>query len=113
MRDNVARVRRLLDSAEPETPESRVRRDFQLFEFNTDVGPVLDQSPRARMQREILRIARWYSWEGEIARALDADGVGSLESLPIERVERLLGRMVRLETCAQEGLDAPDAPPAR
>lgn len=119
MRDNVARVRALLEQAtrKPTKPisaaESEVRRAFELYEFNTAPGEPLDQSPKARREREIARIARWYGWGDEIARHLDAAGVGSLSALSDDSSEALLERLQRLETCMQEGLDPPDAAPAR
>lgn len=93
--------------------EIQAQRAFALYEANTDPGPVIAQTPAARLQREILRIAGWYGWWGEIYRALDAAGVSSLEGLAFGQLEQLQGRMARLEDCTQEGLDLPDAPPAR
>jgi hypothetical protein len=117
MRDNVATLRALLSDAfgapviGPE--EVQARKAFQLYEFNTAPAPPLDMSPRAKAQREIMRIASWYGWGGEIERALDAAGEASMSGLSMRQMDQLLGRMVRLEHCIQEGCDPADAPPAR
>jgi len=96
------------------TPESEALRAFQVYEFNSvPVGPVVEQTPRARAIREINRIATWYGWPGEITRALDAAAATSLAGLADEELEQLVERMRHLEECVQNGGDAPDAPPAR
>jgi hypothetical protein len=77
------------------------------------VSPVLGQDARSRKEREILRIASWYNWGSEIARALDAAGAITMAGLSDDELERLYQRMRALEECVQEGLDPPDAPPAR
>lgn len=107
-------VREILRDARPaETPESKARREFALYDFNAAPAPVLEQTPRARAEREIGRIATWYGWAPEIARALDRAGAVSLAGLEEHQVEQLLDRMRQLEDCAQSGLDGPDTPPAR
>jgi hypothetical protein len=119
MRDNVARVRALLNQAtrEPTKPlsavEAELQRAFAFYEFNTAPAEPLDQSPRARTEREIGRIARWYGWDGEISRHLDRCNAGSVSALSDEASAQLLDRLQRLETCMQEGLDPPDSAPAR
>lgn len=117
MRDSVARVRQLLAEARTPKPtdseEARARRAFDYFDFNSSPPPVLEQTPRARTLRDITRIATWYGWGGEVARALDAAQASSPADLTDEQLEALQARLQRLEHCAQEGLDCPDAPPAR
>lgn len=68
---------------------------------------------RAVAAQEINRIARWYGWQHEVDRVLLANGAASLAGLDDASLDWLLSRMTRLEACAQEGLDSPDAPPAR
>lgn len=68
---------------------------------------------RAAAGQEIRRIASWYGWQLEVDRVLLTTGVASLAGLDDDSLDRLLRRMTQLETCAQEGLDSPDAPPAR
>ncbi|MBL8260890.1 MAG: hypothetical protein JNM58_00595 [Xanthomonadaceae bacterium] len=69
---------------------------------------------RSAARQEIHRIARWYAWgQTEIDRALLASDVASTAALGDEALARLLARMQQLETCAQDGLDSPDSPPAR
>lgn len=118
MRDNVARVRRLLEEAaearRPDpTPEAKALQNFSLHEFNRVQQHTAEQTPRARAQREIERIANWYGWGGEIDRALDAAGVMSAGGMTDAQIEQLLTRMRQLEDCVQNGTDCPDAPPAR
>jgi hypothetical protein len=109
MRDQVAKIRRLLAEATPlDVPQ------YGPVAVHGHEPPAdLHQSPRARSEREILRIAAWYNWGPEITRFLDAYSVISLCGLPIEGLNRLLDRMKQLEDCVQMGFDAPDAPPAR
>lgn len=68
---------------------------------------------RAAIVQEIRRIARWYGWQAEVDHALATAGVSSLKGLPDDVLATLGARMRRLETCAQEGLDPEDFPPAR
>lgn len=119
MRDNVARVRRLLEEAAQEkvkqqerSTEDHARTAFQLYEFNVGMAP-LEQTPRARAEREIHRIAWTYGWQGEVARALDTQGAISLSALDDDQVERLAAKMRRLLDSAMCGCDSEDALPAR
>jgi hypothetical protein len=113
--EKVARLRQLMSEAVPkndETPsEMNARRQFLLYEFNA-APLVVEQSPRARVEREISRIASWYGWTCEVIRALDAARVATVQGLCEDRLQQL-ERMRQLEQCAQEGLDPPDALPAR
>lgn len=115
--EKVARLRQLMSEAVPKrsdiTAEVEAQRRFQLHEFNNAPQLVIEQTPRARLEREITRIATWYGWNAEVARALDAQAVSSVSGLDEAAAERLLHRMRQLEQCAQEGYDPPDAPPAR
>lgn len=121
MHDKVARLRELMRDAVPrglqqkatEPPELQASRAFELYSFNADAIPAIEQTPRARLEREILRIASWYNWGGEISRALDAAKVATLSALTEDQADALVTRLKTLETCVQEGLDCPDAPPAR
>jgi len=116
MRDKVARVRSLLLEAAQratDTPEIQARKDFALYEFNTQPVPVIAQTEQARAIREVSRIAGWYGWWGEVTRAMDDEQVVTLEGMSLDGLTQLHARMKRLEDCAQEGLDPPDAPPAR
>jgi hypothetical protein len=118
MRDKVARLRQLMSEAVPSQPiaeslEAAAARAFQLHEFNARPALVVEQTPRARRERDIERIAIWYGWTSEVVRALDAAGTSSLSALSDDELESLQERMRRLEDCAREGLDCPDALPAR
>jgi len=118
MLDKVTRLRQLMSEAiprqsAPPRPEQAAAQAFAFFDFNTTPVPTLDTSPRAKQEREIARIATWYGWGNEIARALDKADVASLSGLNDDQANGLLERLQQLENCAQEGLDCPDAPPAR
>lgn len=121
MTDHVARIRALMREAvpvanrqpQPSALEAAAVRSFQLHEFNSAPAPTLVQTKQARFMREILRIARWYNWGGEIDRALDQADVGTLDALPSPDLLALRERMVMLEQCAQDGCDPPDMPAAR
>lgn len=115
--EKVARLRQLMSEAVPRksesTAEAAATRRFQLYEFNTGPTLVVDQSPRARQERDIQRIASWYGWGGEVVRALDGAGACTVQGLDDAQLLALHERMRQLEQCAQEGLDPPDMPPAR
>ena len=117
MKENVARIRRLLEESVREKKQldaqERAKRAFELYEFNVSL-PAVDTSPRARALRTVARIVSWYAWAGpEVARQLDRCGVAAVDDLDDDQVGDLLDRMRQLEDCAQEGLDPPDAPAAR
>lgn len=117
MHDKVARLRELMRQAVPiaehRSLEERAEQTYALYTFNHGCHPSLDTTPRAKLEREIARIASWYGWSGEVARALDANGVASVSGLDDEQAEQLAARLRNLESCVQEGLDSPDSPPAR
>jgi hypothetical protein len=117
LNEKVARLRQLMSEAVPKKPdesdEALALRLFQVHAFNTAAPMVIDQTPRGRSEREIDRIATWYGWKAEVVRALDAERVASLQGLSEIGLERLQQRMKQLEECAQNGLDCPDAAPAR
>lgn len=96
-----------------ESRETLALQRFHYYEFNSYQGPVLDQTRRARAMREIERIATWYGWEREIARAMDAAQVMVLADMDEEALYALKARLRTLEDNVQHGLDSPDAPPAR
>ena len=93
------------------TPEAEALRAFQYHETFAP-ALVVDQTPRARAIREVMRIATWYGWMGEVARSLDRELAASLASLSDEGLDQLVVRMRLLEECAQNGGQAPDAPAA-
>jgi len=116
--EKVARLRQLMSEAVPRKPEpsaleAQVFRQFRLYEVNCPTPVLVSQSPRARAEREIERIANWYGWSGEVLRALDSCGAHCIEEIGDDAIDALLERMQRLERCVQEGLDPPDSPPAR
>ncbi len=117
LQEKVARLRQLMSEATPSGPskaEAEARHAFQLYELNYPRAPlVVAQSPRARMQREIERIAAWYGWTSEVIRALDAHQASTMDALDDDAISALFERMRMLEDCAQQGCDSPDSPPAR
>ena len=121
MHDKVSRLRQIMREAIPAQsspsglPKSEAAANdaFAYFEANAPQPIVVDQTPEARAIREIMRIANWYGWPGEVTRALDAAGAVSLHSLESSQLQKLLARMRTLEECVQNGGESPDAPPAR
>lgn len=118
-RDKVTRLRQLLSEATLSTakpsnrPETEVEawRRFQHFESFQAPAPLQSDS-RAVAVREITRIAGWYGWSSEIQRTLDRENVLFLSALSPDGLQGLHDRMKHLEDCVQQGLGAPDAPPA-
>jgi len=94
------------------TAQSEAWRRFQQFESFQAPAP-LESDWRGVAMREITRIAGWYGWTNEIQRTLDSSGALLLSSLPDETLRALQERMASLEDCVQQGLGAPDAPPAQ
>lgn len=119
MHEKVARLRQLMSEAVSQQPDTggielQTIRQFRLYDFNTAPAVLLDTSPRAKTERQIERIAAWYQWgAAEIVRHLDQCGASSLPGLADDDAHALLDRLQRLEECVREGLDCPDAPPAR
>lgn len=120
-RDKVTRLRQLLSEATPQKDEPMPRspaqeqteawRRFQQFESYQVPAP-LEADSSAVAAREITRIAGWYGWTSEIQRVLDRENKLFLSSLAPEVLQQLYVRMKDLEDCVQQGLGAPDAPPA-
>lgn len=115
-KDWVSQVARLLDEVAPAKPAAAAEelKAFQAFLWGTDdVGPVLDQSPRARAHRAVLRIARQYPWgPSELRRWLDHFYVATLEQLSDADLDQLNEHMLRLDDCARMGGVDPDGPGA-
>lgn len=66
MHDKVTQLRQLLAESmprRPATPERRALAAFQRYQYNGGLPPI-EQSPRARAEREIQRIAMTYGWQG-------------------------------------------------
>jgi|LSQX01.1.fsa_nt_gb hypothetical protein len=113
----VSRLRQIISEAVPIQPaqaadEADAWKRYQSFAAN-DPLPAFDVSPRAKMTREINRIATSYGWIPEIQRHLDAEHVSSISALGDESVAILCERMRTLEACVQDGCDPPDVPHAR
>jgi hypothetical protein len=117
MRESVSLVRQLIQEArEPratDSPELQLQRAYEFYEINKAPPPLIDQSPRGRLCRQVERIVAWYPWGGpELERALDAARAASAFQLDDADLEQLVGRLQKLEECAQNGYDAPDCAPA-
>jgi hypothetical protein len=117
--DKVTRLRQLLGEATPTIAEPSYRpqaqaeewRRFQHLQIYQAPAP-LECNSRAVAIREITRIAGWYGWTAEIQRVLDQHSVRFLAGLTPAALNHLDTRMRDLEDCIQQGLGAPDAPPA-
>lgn len=88
---------------------------WQRFEIEQrlQAPDALEQTPRARLVREINRIALRYGWTDPIVKALDAAGAAALGHLHEHELEALAAEMRRLVECAMSGCDLDDALPAR
>lgn len=114
------RVREILQEARPaaaeqlvgEAPETQLQRAFQLYQFNVGLAPI-EQTPRARAEREIHRIALTYNWPGEVARFLDRHGAASLAGLDEDTIDELLAHMRKLLDRAMSACDSDEDLPAR
>ncbi len=111
MQNKVARLRQLMSEAIPQ-----------------NVGPVLafpsncagitettqlEQSPRARKIRRVLRLVETYQWPQVLELALDQAGAPMLSALPDDALDSLHEHLVALEDCMQVCGDSPYSPPAR
>lgn len=85
---------------------------FKAYQDNAGGDYYAEQTPRARALRELDRIARWYGWQAEVLRALDAAGVTTPAGLDDDSLDQLLARLRSLEDALHNGGQAPDAPPA-
>lgn len=116
MRDNVARVRRILqeavESKAAESAEVTARKAFTVYETNAPGLAAIEQSPKARSIREITRIATWYGWVNVVEQALDAVNASTLSQLAEDDLAALHQRMQQLVDCTNTGAGSPDAPPA-
>jgi hypothetical protein len=101
MRDKVAKLRQLLSEAVAEKVSSPAVDPF-----------AIQQTERARIEREISRLAGWYGWDAEVIRQLDMEGAEGLFSLSLAGCQALLARLQRLEDCYHNGLGPPDSGPA-
>lgn len=72
----------------------------------------IDNSPRARRVRSILRIANRYGWHEAITHFLDMKGVAYLSDLSDVQIEDLQGRMDGFVDAAECGHYLPDSLPA-
>lgn len=97
MRDKVARLRQLMSEAVPQQtrPVVAIPANFAGF---TEVTPI-DQSPRARKMRRILRMAETNQWPQIIEDALDEAQVTCLAQMSDEDLETLLQRLNEFEDC--------------
>lgn len=117
MRDNVARIRRLLDEAAPKetalaSDQERLRA-FEYYSLNAGDTPLIEQSYRARAEREAVRISSQYNWQHVVVRALDSAEATSICDLSDSALDALVSYLKQLQDCTAHGLDSPEAPPAR
>lgn len=113
--DWAERVRQVMAGARPrETVETSVMRAWDAYSNAAEqlAPPMLDQSPRARMTREILRIAQTYQWQSAIAHFMDTRGAAYLSDLSDPQLEDLHDRMLGYVDAAQTGCDSIDTLPA-
>ena len=109
------KVRAVMADARPRASlESSVMRSWDAFHHSSEQlsQPALDTSPRAKMTRQILRIAQTHNWQSAIAHFMDTRGVGYLSDLSDPQLEDLHDRMLGYLDAAQTGCDPIDALPA-
>lgn len=115
MHDKVTQLRQLLAESmprRPATPERRALAAFQHYQYNGGLPPI-EQSPRARAEREIQRIALTYGWQGAVVRALDDAGATELAGLDDQLLDGLARQMREYVDRAMTACDFDEAPPAR
>lgn len=115
--DKVSRLRKIMADALPNAPVNpavphNASHAYQLFQFNQATRQVL-QTPRARAEREVVRIAAWYDWSSEVLRAMDRAEASTLSQLDDLELHSLLEHLRQLEDCVHQGFDSPLSPPAR
>lgn len=72
----------------------------------------IDQSPRAKKMRAVLRIADRHSWHSAITHFLDTKGASYLSDLSDPQLEDLLDRMEGYVDAAETGCSLEDCLPA-
>lgn len=113
--DWAERVRQVMADARPrDTVETSVMRAWHAHAHMAEqlAPPILEQSPRARMTREILRIAQTYQWQSAVAHFMDTRGAAYLSDLSDPQLEDLHDRMLGYVDAAQTGCDSIDTLPA-
>lgn len=74
--------------------------------------PSIDNSPRTRKMREIIRIADAYGWRGAITHYLDTRGESHIADLSDVQLDDLLDRMLGFVDAAETGSSLADCLPA-
>lgn len=74
--------------------------------------PAIDNSPRARKMREILRIADAHGWRSAITLYLDTRGESHIADLSDPQLDDLHGRMLGYLDAAETGCSLADCLPA-
>ena len=111
MQNKVARLRQLMSEAVPQTVGP-------ILVFPANCAGItectqLEQSPRARKIRRVLRLVETYQWPQVLELALDQAEVPMLAALPDEALDSLHEHLIALEECMQVCGDSPYSPPAR
>lgn len=108
-------MRAILGEAKPtETAETQAAREFRQYEINAAPPLIcIEQSARARAEREIHRIALTYGWGTEVTRQLDRHRAASVSGLDDDTVDQLLDHMRRLLDRAMNACDSDEDLPAR
>lgn len=116
-RDWMAQVRAVVEEisqapAPPPTRENEAWRAFQYFQAQQYVPP-LEQTPRARQERAVNRIAGRFHWGPEaVAHFLDTRGASYVADLSDPQLDDLHERMLAYEDATMTGCSSPDEPPA-
>jgi hypothetical protein len=101
-------------AAAPIAAPASTARGFDWFDWNNACNSVPEeQTPRARKERAVLRIAMYYPWgQTEVQRLLDRSAAETVSDLSGAALDRLFDHMRALEDSAQSGCEMPEVPPA-
>lgn len=111
MREKVARLRQLMSEAVPQLNKPLLVFPPSCAGINETTE--LEQTPRSRSIRRILRIVETNQWPQVLEMALDQAEAPTLAHLKDDEVEGLLNQLLQLEDCVHVCGDSPYSPPAR
>ena len=113
-RQAVSNIRALLSEMGDRPAASGESEAWRAFQHHqAQLVPPLEQSPRARRQRAVNRIAGRFTWGPEVvSHFLDTRGATYLADLTDPQLDDLFDRMCAYEDAAMHGCSSPDEPAA-
>jgi hypothetical protein len=115
LRDELAELlKEFSGQIRPAGPTSYGLSSYGWFDANYGALAPIVQTPRARKEREVMRITGYYPLWGptELKRLLDRECAERIEDISNAALERIVKRMRELHDSAQHGCEPPEAPPA-